>query len=371
LILPYPDRVGGDIDILPPHQQQLQAPLMGEVKEVFYKGGDGTRIARDTIVAKIVFDEVENSILLFSRQIEEKKALAEKAKVELAKLLAGSLPEQINEAKAQLAAAVQEVDVATAQLHAERTTAFYAAQMLQMIQPLYNKGFASQVQLNDAKSKSEIAEIDIGKDQQNLAAKVEDQKRAQAHLNLVVEGPRPEDIEAARRECESTEAERLRVEQQLVYAKKQQADGLLKMPFDGYLMEPFLDHKIGTYLRSGDVFATAQEIAQQLVVVYLPEYEAGKAQVGFKTEIKLFAYKDSPIHGKVISIQPASTSKPASTNASGNVFEAVIELEKPPIAIQPGMTGYGKIDVGWNPLGYILARPVIRFCQVQIWSWLP
>jgi len=143
------------------------------------------------------------------------------------------------------------------------------------------------------------------------------------------------------------------------------------MPFDGYLMEPFLDHKIGTYLRSGDVFATAQEIAQQLVVVYLPEYEAGKARVGFKTEIKLFAYKDSPIHGKVISIQPASTSKPASTNASGNVFEAVIELEKPPIAIQPGMTGYGKIDVGWNPLGYILARPVIRFCQVQIWSWLP
>ncbi len=181
LILPYPDRVGGDIDILPPHQQQLQAPLMGEVKEVFYKGGDGTRIARDTIVAKIVFDEIENSILLFSRQIEEKKALAEKAKVELAKLLAGSLPEQINEAKAQLAAAVQEVDVATAQLRAERTTAFYAAQMLQMIQPLYNKGFASQVQLNDAKSKSEIAEIDIGKDQQNLSAKVEDQKRAQAH----------------------------------------------------------------------------------------------------------------------------------------------------------------------------------------------
>jgi putative peptide zinc metalloprotease protein len=371
LILPYPDRVGGDIDILPPHQQQLQAPLLGEVKEVFYKGGDGTRIARGALVVKIVFDDIENSILLFSRQIEEKKALAEKAKVELAKLLAGSLPEQINEAKAQLAAAVQEVDVATAQLRAERTTAFYAAQMLQMIQPLYNKGFASQVQLNDAKSKSEIAEIDIGKDQQNLAAKVEDQKRAQAHLNLVVEGPRPEDIEAARRECESTEAERLRVEQQLVYAKKQQADGLLKMPFDGYLMEPFLDHKIGTYLRSGDVFATAQEIAQQLVVVYLPEYEAGKAQVGFKTEIKLFAYKDSPIHGKVISIQPASTSKPASTNASGNVFEAVIELEKPPIAIQPGMTGYGKIDVGWNPLGYILARPVIRFCQVQIWSWLP
>jgi putative peptide zinc metalloprotease protein len=41
------------------------------------------------------------------------------------------------------------------------------------------------------------------------------------------------------------------------------------------------------------------------------------------------------------------------------------------MVIRPGMTGYGKIDVGWNPLGYIMARPIIRFCQVQVWSWLP
>ena len=81
--------------------------------------------------------------------------------------------------------------------------------------------------------------------------------------------------------------------------------------------------------------------------------------------------KDSPIHGKVISIQPASTSKPTTTEPSSAVFEAVIEIDKPPIDMQPGMAGYGKIDVGWNPLGYILVRPVIRFCQVEVWSWLP
>jgi putative peptide zinc metalloprotease protein len=371
LILPYPDRVGGQIEIFPPRQQQLQAPLSGKVDRVFYKGGDGARIKRGTIVAKMVFDEVENAILLFSRQIEEKKAEHDKAEVELAKLLAGALPEQINEAKAQLAAAAQEVDVATAQLHAAKTASFYAAEALRMIQPLFNKGFASQTQLNDAKSKSEIAEIEVGKDQQNLGAKVENQKRAQAHLNLVVEGPRPEDIEAARRECESTEAELHRVEQQLAYAKQQQAEGNLIMPFDGYLIEPFLDRKVGTYLRPGEVFATAQVIAQQLIVVYLPQYEAGKAQVGCKTEIKLFAYKDSPIHGKVVSIQPASTSKPTPTEPSNAVFEAVIEIDKPSVDMQPGMAGYGKIDVGWNPLGYILVRPLIRFCQVEVWSWLP
>jgi multidrug efflux pump subunit AcrA (membrane-fusion protein) len=371
LILPYPDRVGGDIDIFPPRQQQLQAPLPGEVKEVFYKGGDGTRIKQGTLVAKMVFDDVENAILLYSRQIEEKKAQLDRSKDELAKLLAGSLPEQINEAKAQLAAAVQEVDVANAQLHAAKTSAIYALQALKMIQPLYDKGFASLLQLNDAKSKSEIADIEVTKNEQNLSAKEEDRKRAQAHLNLVVEGPRPEVIAAARQACQSAEAELQRVEQQLAYAKKQQGEGDLKMPFDGVLIDPFLDHKIGSYLRVGDVFATAQEDAKQMIVVYLPEYEAGKAQVGFQTEIKLFAYKDTPIHGKVISIQPASTSHPASTAAAGNVFEAVIELEKPPMVIQPGMTGYGKIDVGWNPLGYILARPLIRFCQVQVWSWLP
>jgi putative peptide zinc metalloprotease protein len=371
LILPYPDRVGGDIDIFPPRQQQLQAPLAGQVKEVFYKGGDGAAIKQGATVAKIVFDDVENAILLYSRQIEEKKAQLDRAKDELAKLLAGSLPEQINEAKAQLAAAVEEVDVANAQLRAAKTSANYALQSLKMIQPLFDKGFASQLQLNDAKSKSEIADIEVMKDQQNVEAKEEDRKRAQAHLNLVVQGPRSEVIEAARHACQSAEAELMRVQQQLAYAKKQQAEGDLKMSFDGILIEPFLDRKIGSYLRVGDVFATAQVLAQQMIVVYLPEYEAGKAKVGFQTEIKLFAYKDTPIHGKVISIQPASTTKPGSTAAGGNVFEAVIELEKPPMVIQPGMTGYGKIDVGWNPLGYIVARPIIRFCQVQVWSWLP
>jgi putative peptide zinc metalloprotease protein len=371
LILPYPDRVGGDIDIFPPRQQQLQAPLPGQVKEVFYKGGDGTLIKQGTLVARMVFDDVENAILLYSRQIEEKKAQLDRAKDELAKLLAGSLPEQINEAKAQLAAAAQEVDVANAQLHAAKATAIYALQALKMIQPLYDKGFASLLQLNEAKSKSEIADIEVTKNEQNLSAKEEDKKRAQAHLNLVVQGPRPEVIAAARQACESAEAELHRVDQQLAYAKHQQSEGELKMPFDGVLIDPFLDHKIGSYLHTGDSFATAQENAQKMIVVYLPEYEAGKAQIGFPTEIKLFAYKDSPIHGKVISIQPASTSKPASTAAAGNVFEAVIQLEKTSMDIEPGMEGYGKIDVGWNPLGYILARPLIRFCQVQVWSWLP
>ncbi len=371
LILPYWDRVGGAIDILPPNQHAIQSPLVGKVEEVFFKGGDGIRIPKGTLVAKMTFDDVENSILVLARQVEEKKALAEKAKVVLGKLVSGFRPEDIEEAKAQFAAATEEVDVAAAELEAAKTTALYASQLLKIIQGLFAKGVYSQVQLNDAQSKSELADIGVARAKQNLAAKEDGKKRAQAHLDLIMAGPRPEDIEAERRIVEGAEAEEKRVEQQLAYAKKEQEDGYLKMPFDGYLMEPRLDFKVGTYLKVGDVFATAQENSQQFVVVYLPEYDAGKGRIGYTAEIKLFAYSDEPIYGKVVSIEPASTTKPAISVTSGNVFEALIEVDKPPANMKPGMVGYGKIDVGWNPLCYILVRPIIRFFKVEVWSWLP
>ncbi|MEA3276092.1 MAG: PqqD family protein, partial [Pseudomonadota bacterium] len=41
LALPYPYRPGGEISLLPPEQQQIQAPISGKISEVLYNGGDG------------------------------------------------------------------------------------------------------------------------------------------------------------------------------------------------------------------------------------------------------------------------------------------------------------------------------------------
>ena len=233
---------------------------------------------------------------------------------------------------------------------------------------LFEKGVFSRLQLDASKAKSEVAAIEIQKQQRNLAAKQGAKAHAQAQLDLLLAGARPEDIAAARRAVEAAEAEQRRFQQQLDYAQKQQAESDLLMPFDGYLIEPNLERKVGSYLRVGEVFASAQDNAQQLVVVKLPEYEAGSVRTGAAAQIKLLAYSGDPLRGKVLSIEPASTQK---TPATERVFQVMIEIQKPPMELKQGMTGYGKIDTGLQPLGLIMTRPLLRFFQVEVWSWLP
>jgi len=365
--VPYPHRPGGEIEILPPRQQQIQAPVSGKVEKVFFSGGDGQRIARGTLVAKMVFSEIDNAILVLQRQIDEKQAVVDQEKAQLAKLVTGARTEEINQARGQLAESSEEVDVAAAEVQSAKVTSAHAAEELAAIQTLFEKGVYSRLQLEGAKSKSEIAIIEIERKQRNMAAKKGARAQAQAQLDLLLAGARPEDIDAARRAVEAAEAEQRRLQQQLAYAQKQQAESDLLMPFDGYLIEPHLDRKVGAYLRVGEVFASAQDNAQQLVVVKLPEYEAGTIRPGAAAQVKLLAYSGDPLRGKVLSIEPASTQK----TTTARVFQVLVEIQKPPMELKPGMTGYGKIETGLEPLGLIMTRPLLRFFQVEVWSWLP
>ena len=77
--------------------------------------------------------------------------------------------------------------------------------------------------------------------------------------------------------------------------------------------------------------------------------------------------------GKVLSIQPAAmpSSNQKQTVFGTRMFNVLIEIEKPPFALKAGMTGYAKISAGFQPLGLLLARPTMRFIQIEVWSWLP
>ena len=48
-----------------------------------------------------------------------------------------------------------------------------------------------------------------------------------------------------------------------------------------------------------------------------------------------------------------------------------IELDDPPQALLPGMTGYARVVVGEDRLWRAVVRPVVRFVRTEVWSWLP
>jgi hypothetical protein len=422
LCLPFPYRPGGEIQILPPEQQQIQAPVSGKIVNVAFNGGDGKLIKAKTAIAKIRATDIENQILTLQEQVKQQQATLQERQANLNKLLAGARKEEVDVQQSQVNVAQEEVGAAKAQLETIREevraalarvetakeeveasrqqlrsaiiTAKYSDNEVLRLEELYNTGAIGLQQLEDTQKQAETDKINIEEKRnnllakektwqemrqnwlaitkkveevrQNLSAKEKNLETTQANLQLVLSGSPPEDIEGARQEVEAAAAELRRRQQDLKYAQEQEKDTALLMPFDGYLVDAYLKQKVGSFVNQGDTFSLIQNDNQLLGEMNLPEYDAGEIPLTATAEVKLFAYPNQPIQGKVFTIEPAS-----SEEDEIQVFKVLIELTDSGLTLKPGMSGYSKIDAGEEALIVLLTRPIIRFIQIELWSWLP
>ena len=373
LFIPCAYRPGGEIQVLPPVQQQIQAPVSGKIAEVNFEGGDGKLIRKGTLVAKMISNEIENQILTLEQTRAQQISTIDKLKSELAKLVAGARGEEVAAAEANLQQADEQVKIATQELEAAKVSAAYSAMVLPRMKQLYESGSIAFLQYEEAKKTADLDRINVEKQQKNLVSLEKSREESQAQLDLLRSGARTEDIDAARHSVQAAQADLSRIEQQIQFARQQQTESALLMPFDGYLVDSHLDFKKGAYLQVGEAYATAQNNTEPLVELQLPEYDMEGVEVGAHATVKLYAYPNSPVEGKVLSIQPAALPTSAEQEEAGIVrmFQVLIEVEKPPFVLKAGMTGYAKISAGFKPLGLLLARPIVRFVQIEVWSWLP
>jgi putative peptide zinc metalloprotease protein len=365
LVLPYPYRPGGEISLLPPEQQAIQAPVSGKVIEVLHKGGDGQLLPAMTPIATMVSSDLENLILTLQEQVTEQKAELQKQRALLDKLLAGPRNEEVEQAQARVEEAAEEVKLAERQLETAKVTWIYSDKELKRIRQLPG-GLISELEIARAEKQAEVDRLRIKEHESNLAAKKKSVEEAKAQLALLLSGTTKEDIEVARQEVARAEAELRRLGKELAYAQSQVLSSRLTIPFDGYLVDSYLNQKIGSYLTRGETYAIAQTHHNPMVQMVLPEYDVAEIQVGSVAKIKLMAYPSQPLQGEVVSIEPAG-----SEEVFGQTFKVVIELAEIPNPVKPGMSGYGKIEAGTKPLFVLLTRPLVRFVQIEMWSWIP
>ena len=394
LCLPFPYRPGGFIQLLPPEQMAIQAPISGQITRVFFNGGDGELIPAGTVIATVTSSELENSVLTLQEQVNQAKANLDKQQANLKQLSAGPIPESVEVARRQLEVAKQEVAVARqrvqeareqisifqSQLESAMVTAEYSANDVTRLESLVSQGAFSQQQLEEAKERAATAKINVDVKRGELAAAQQNlvesqqqlvtQQRAmeeeEARFRLASTGATTDEIEAARQNVEAASAELKRLQQELKFAQSQNQSTNLFMPLDGSLVDSYLNRMVGTYINKGETFALAQNNLTLLGEMEIPEYDSGAITVGTPASVKLLAYPNQPLFGKVIAVDPVT-----SEEDFGLVFKALVEFTNTEGNLKPGMSGYGKVDAGEQPLIILLTRPLVRFLQVEFWSWLP
>jgi len=209
----------------------------------------------------------------FEATVQELEARLEQARQQLEELQAGSRPQEIRKAKADVAAA--QANLVDARLTYKR------------VQKLVHDKVSPQQDLDDARSKLDVAQ-----------ASLEATKEA---LSLAQEGPRKETIAAAR-------ANVARIKAQLKLAHKNLADSQLLAPANSIVRSRILE--------PGDIASptrpvfTLAKLEPVWIRTYVPETRLGRVVPGMQAQISSDSYPGKTYPGWVGYISPTAEFTP-------------------------------------------------------------
>lgn len=335
-LIPYPYETGGPFTLLPIARTEVHTQIEGQVVEVRVIEGD--LVFKGAILAVIDQREIRRN---FNASLEQ--FAAAEAKLNLA--LAGSKIESVITAERRLQMAEQEVQLARVRYES-------SSKRVQRFEKAYADRLVTAQEYENAKNMQDS-------DYQTLQVASSSRSVAEAELDLVRSGARPEEIDALEAEMRTLETLLDDLRQQLELTE-------LRSPVAGRVVTPYMDQKTGQYLRIGQLFAEIEESSTILAEVEVPEEATPQVVIGARVRVAPWAYPDEIFDGKVASVAPAATE-----NLQSTVVRVVTEIPNPDGRLKSKMTGFAKIATQDKPLWKVLLGPLIRWIKVQVWYWIP
>jgi HlyD family secretion protein len=197
-------------------------------------------------------------------------------------------------------------------------------------------------------------------------------QQAEQRLSLVMEGPRKEDIEAARaqvaqaratvkqaeavrlelkRKEQELETRRAQIEQaraQVAVVDTQIADGVVTAPTNGVVLVKSAE--VGEVLAAGTTLATLGEMDKPWLRGYIKEQDLGRVKLGMKARVTTDSYPGKVYWGRVsfISSEAEFTPKQIQTPEERVklVYRIKIEVENPQHELKLNMPADAEIQLG-------------------------
>jgi HlyD family secretion protein len=256
-------------------------------------------------------DRVEKRQLLaaldderFRHELDRAQAQEEAQRQVVAELEAGTRPEEIRAAEADL-------EAAEARQFEARTTR-------DRIVPLVPTGAASEQQLDDATAAYEVAQADRG--------------RARAALDLAQAGPRQQEIKAAQARLKQREAETALAQWQLEQAS-------LFSPVPGVIRQRILEP--GDMVARGQPVFTLALLDPVWVRAYVGEPDLGKIRPGMTAQVTTDSFPDKAYEGWIGFISPTAEFTPKTVQTeelrTRLVYEIRVYVRNPQDQLRLGM----------------------------------
>lgn len=281
---------------------------------------EGDRVKAGQLLASLHKQRLQEIVARASAQVDAERQI-------VARLEAGSRPEEISKARA-------DVEAATVVAHdAQRT---YERQ-----RALLGQKLIAQQTVDDAKAAAETAQARL--------------KAAQETLNLVLAGPRKEDIAAARATLKANEAE-------LAFARQQLADTDLYAPTDGVIQNRILEP--GDMVSPQTPVFTLALTDPVWVRAYIAEPELGKIRLGMRAQVTTDSYPGQRYRAWIGFISPSAEFTPKSVETTdvrtSLVYQVRVYVCNPQNQLRLGMPATVTIPLKQDSEGEIGAQDACK-----------
>lgn len=323
MFVPYPYSASGAFKVYPARREALSTDSAGLVEAVFFSGGEAVKAG--TPIARLASDDTQSEIKVLDARIEEQKAVVRNLR---------TLPRP------------EEVRLAERRLEVDRTREKFSRERVPRLEKLYQSGAVSFDELDKAR-KEHLTDV-------------EQVAQREAELALVKKPVTPDQIAAAEAKLVSLTEERVRLTDRVDRT-------LLRMPFDGNILTLHLQDKVGLFLDRGTPFAALEDTRHVIVEVEVAEADLRYVEVGAPVRVRPVSYvDDEEFVGKVTLIDRNVTAQ-----STGNVVKVLASIDNPEGKLRTGMAGKAKIGGADMPVWKAFTLGIVRFFEIQVWSWLP
>ncbi len=282
----------GNVDI---REVTLGFRVAGRIERMMFNEGD--KVKAGDLLAQLDQEP-------FKEELALRKARVAEAQANLAKLEAGTRPQEIERARA-------EVEARQAAL--ENARAIYGRQ-----ETLVRKDFASQEAFDNAVKQLKQAQAALSS--------------AEEALKLAIEGPRKEDIAAAEAALEAAKAQEQAAQTAL-------EDASLHAPEDGVILTRAVEP--GTIVGEGTPVYTLSLSEPVWVRAYVPEPQLGMVSPGTPVQVITDTKPDEPYDGQVGFVSPVAEFTPKSVETpelrADLVYRFRVVVKNPDDALRQGM----------------------------------
>jgi len=291
-------RVSGNIEAT---EADVGFKIPGRIVSRFYEEGDW--VEKGKVLAKLDDEDLR-------QRLDLARATLMSAQARLNKLLAGSRPQELKEAEANLHQA--QFDLGNKESQYERMKA------------LHERRVISKEAFDNAETSYKVAKAAL--------------QIATENYQLVKEGPRREDIEDARAQVDQARVSLKLAETQLSYA-------VLYCPISGIVLVK--SGEIGEVVNPGTSVLTLADVDHVWLKAYIPETDLGKVKWGQEVIVTTDLRPKKEYKGRIsfISSQAEFTPKQIQTEKERVtlVYRIKIDIPNPDRELKPGMPADARI----------------------------